>query len=111
MREEDIPKNSMVINMSLTDTGDMRMAFGHNFDVDEVDEDSIQYLLDVLNGIRIAFDAGMEQFAQQGAMARMIQGLIEDLDGPEIEFEPDEELLDALNRDNNIVPFNKKRLN
>jgi len=41
----------------------------------------------------------------------MIQGLIEDLDGPEIEFEPDEELLDALNRNNNIIPFNKKRLN
>lgn len=111
MREEDIPENSMLIHLSLNDAGEMKVSFGHNFNVDDVEEDSIQYLVDVLNGIRISFDAGMEQFAQQGAMARTIQGLVEELEGPEVNFEPDEELLDAINRNTNIVPFSKKRLN
>jgi hypothetical protein len=111
MKEEEIPKNTMIVEMELLDDGNLRTAFGHNFDLDLVEDESVQYLLDILNGIRISLDNGMEQFANQGAMARTIRDLVDELDGGmAIEFEPDEELLEALNdKRGNIVQFDPKK--
>ena len=109
---DDIPVNSMMISMHLLKDGTLKTAFGHNFDVKLLDEDEIQYLLDVLNGIRLSLDASMEQFAQQGAMARTINDLIKELDeGPLVGFEPDEEFLETVReKQSNVIQFNKKKI-
>jgi transcriptional antiterminator len=111
MNEDDLPKNSWIIQMELLDDGTLRTAFGHRFDEDEVEDRTIQFLIDVLHGIRISLDAGMENFAQQGAMARTIRELIED---PEddylIDFEPDEKLLEALkDKRGNVIKFDPRK--
>lgn len=116
MKIDDIPINSIIIQGFLQKDGRLGLAIGHNFETDvelpnELDDESIEYMIDVLVGLRITLDAGVELFAQQGAMARAIANLSEELDGPEIVFEPDEELKRVLkNTESNVISFNKKRI-
>ena len=109
MNEDDIPNNTMIISMTLLDDGQMKVAVGHNLDDEDIEEESYFYMLDILNGMRIHLDTAMENLAATGRMARTIVELSEQ----EIDFEPDEELLRAIeeNREGNVVPFDKKKLN
>jgi hypothetical protein len=116
MKIDDIPVNSIILKGFIQKDGRLGVELGHNFEVDTelsdgLDEESILYLLDVLMGIRITLDAGLELFAQQGAMARTIEDLSEELGDQDIIFEPDEELKDVLKKsESNVISFNKKRI-
>ncbi len=66
-------------------------------DIDEsMDEDKAEFFIDLLNGIGFKIDAETESISFQGALLRKIgelQDLLEDYEGEELGFEPDEQLL------------------
>jgi|21_taG_2_1085346.scaffolds.fasta_scaffold17760_4 hypothetical protein len=114
MTLKDIPKNRMLISMALLEEGSLEVLVGHNLDEENMDPDTLDFLEDLLNGIRVKLGTSMDDLSAMGRMARIIQDLRDELEETEhVTFEPAEELLRSIEGDaaENVVPlFNKGKL-
>jgi hypothetical protein len=108
MKYSDLPLNSMGIVIHLEEEGGFGVTVMNNISEDWSEEEAEPYL-DILNGLNMVLTNGYDMLGMYGALGRVVKDYIEG-DGPEIEFEPDEELLQAI-EDRKVVPFNKKKLN
>ena len=109
--EYDIPENSMFVVVKLAEKNKpLDIMVGHNLDIEAQDPDAIEFMEDLCNGIKINLDTAIEGHLLVGRMARSIRDMAEM--AKEIEFEPDEELLKALdeNSEDNVIPFNKDKI-
>ena len=64
----------------------------------------------LFKGLNISLTTAIQQFAMIGYLSRSVSELQDELDGEEIGFEPDEELLQAI-ADAKVIPMNKKKMN
>lgn len=94
--------------LQLKEEGDMSIACGHSLE-EQLGEETIQYLQDMLTGMFLSFDNLIDMFAAIGAMSRYADELRDELEGEGVSFEPDEELIKAM-QDAKVVPFNKKKM-
>ena len=104
----DLPKNTLAIAFQINlEEGELSVMTQHNLEREELGEVEYQIQVDLLLGLQMMLDAAPELLIRQGLLQRLLMDA-EDEDGPEIVFEPDDELLDIL-AEGKIVPF-KKRL-
>jgi len=108
MTPEELPENSMMLMLQLKDEGDMSIMCGHNLS-EELGEETIHHLQDMLTGLFLSFDNLIDLYALIGAMSRYADELRDELEGEGVSFEPDEELLKAI-QDAKVIPFNKKKM-
>lgn len=111
MSDEEQKTPSIIIALSLTDEEKISVAVADNLDSYEED-DSIEYLIDLAYGLRFNLDVAIESLTHTGRVVRTLNDLLDE-DDLEIDFEPDEALLEAiqLNKSGKILPFNKKKMN
>jgi len=110
MKFDDLPDNTICFLISLTDDGE-GIAVSSALDVDEgLDEEKSDFLVDLMNGMNMKLNLGAEELVMQGQLARHLKELTDGSLEPEIVFEPDEELLEAL-EERKIIPFNKDKMN
>ena len=108
MKPEDLPEDSMGIIMQPQPDGDFGVTVIHNLS-DQWSEEEAEPFMDILNGLNMVLSNGFEMLAMYGAMGRMLNDVMDQADeGPEIVFEADEELLEAIS-DAKVVPFNGKK--
>ncbi len=104
----DLPKNTLMIAFQINmEEGELSVMTQHNLEKEEMGEVEYQIQVDLLLGLQMMLDAAPELLIRQGLLQRLLTDA-KDEDGPEIVFEPDNELLDIL-AEGKIVPF-KKRL-
>jgi len=105
----DLPKNTLAIAFQIDmEEGEISVIAQHNLEQDEMDEVEYHMQVDLLLGLQMMLDAAPELLIRQGLLQRLLIDA-KDEDGPEIAFEPDEELLDLL-AEGKIVPFKKTRI-
>jgi|11BtaG_2_1085332.scaffolds.fasta_scaffold00034_49 hypothetical protein len=105
----DLPKNTLMIAFQIDmEEGELSVMTQHNLEKEEVGEVEYQIQVDLLLGLQMMLDAAPELLIRQGLLQRLLIEGKED-GGPEIVFEPDEELLDVL-AEGKIVPFKKTRI-
>jgi|TARA_R110001592_G_C12982452_1_gene734318 hypothetical protein len=105
----DLPKNTLAIAFQIDmEEGELSVMTQHNLEQDEMDDVEYQIQVDLLLGLQMMLDAAPELLIRQGLLQRLLTEGKED-DGPEIVFEPDEELLDIL-AEGKIIPFKKTRI-
>ena len=77
--------------------------------LDDIPENSIIVKMDIKEGANL--QRMLEPIVAMGRMSNIISELSED-DGPDVTFEPDEKLLDAIdnNKNSNVISIVKKKL-
>ena len=108
MKPDNIKKDSVGLIISVTDADTMIVSVISNLSKD-VPEEVAQVLIDTLNGLNAMLSSGMEMITTYGATLRYLKEEMELNDGA-IVFEPDEELERAV-AENNVIKFDKSRLN
>jgi len=105
----DLPKNTLMIAFQLdVEEGELSVMTQHTLEKEEMDEVEYQIQIDLLLGLQMMLDTAPELLIRQGLLQRLLIDA-KDEDGPEIVFEPDEELLDLLAA-GKIIPFKKTRI-
>lgn len=105
----DLPKNTLMIAFQINmEEGELSVMTQHNLEKEEMGEVEYQIQVDLLLGLQMMLDAAPELLIRQGLLQRLLIDTKEDA-GPEIVFEPDEQLLDVL-AEGKIVPFKKTRI-
>lgn len=105
----DLPKNTLAIAFQINlEEGELSVMTQHNLEREELGEVEYQIQVDLLLGLQMMLDAAPELLIRQGLLQRLLMDT-EDEDGPEIVFEPDNELLDIL-AEGKIIPFKKTRI-
>ena len=88
----DLPKNTLAIAFQIDmEEGELSVMTQHNLEQDEMDDVEYQIQVDLLLGLQMMLDAAPELLIRQGLLQRLLIEGKED-EGPEIVFEPDEEL-------------------
>lgn len=107
MVENRPPENSVRITISLDpDSGELRLASDGHIP-DTLEQEYADALIDISLGLNMIVESGLEYLAATGSVLRMLEAAqAED----EIEFEADDELLDAIAK-RKVIPFDKKKLN
>lgn len=109
MKYTDLPKNGMGIILTLVDDGGIDATLIHNLNED-LDPEISQELLDVLNGLYVMVSSGYDIVGVMGSLLREVTELTEELECGSIVFEPDQELLDSVEK-SKVIPFNKNKMN
>ena len=102
---EELPENSITIVLSLdAENEEMSLASASCLRPD-LDEDQKKALTDIYNGICLILDGGIDYLRFVGSIVTQL----EDRMGNEceVEFEPDEELLEAVS-EQKIIKFPRK---
>jgi len=104
--DDDI-QNTMNICLTI-DTEDEVIDIGvdHNFGDNLSEEDQVFYL-DALNGIVSKIKFGIEDLAFTGMLMRTLASYQDNEDNVSVDFEPSDELIDAIS-DKKIIQFKKK---
>lgn len=106
MDPNDIELNTLVLRLRILDEGEVEVFSGHNISED-LPEEQLHFYLDLLNGLQTIMDTATEHVVMTGTLLRTIHQLQQQ---DEVVFEPDDELLEAINN-KKVIPFNKKKLN
>lgn len=106
MDPKDLEPDTLILRLRILDDGEVEVFAGHNI-TDEVEEEQAHFYIDLLNGLQTFMETATEHLVMTGSLLRTINNLQQ---SPEIEFEPDEELLEAINK-KKVIPFNKNKLN
>lgn len=109
MNEKNIPENTVVMTTKINPDGHMDIAIGHNINLEDYDDETLEFIESFIDGLNVQLDSGMDTLLTLGRMSRMIRDLTEEQS--DVEFEPDEELLDAIQDAKVISLSTKKRLN
>jgi hypothetical protein len=108
MTKKQPPKNSMSVQMLIFDEDEdgsvMNIGVAHNLS-DDMPEDEQTFYLDALNGLVSQLNTGLESLAFTGMLLRQLAEYEEEEGG--IEFEPAEELLEAL-ENGKVIQLKKK---
>ena len=107
--ENDLPVNTLSLVMQIQDAGEdkkVNIILACNIS-EEMDDDVADYYVNMIHGMQESVELMADHFAEVGAKTRIIEALMEDSDGSGIVFEPDDELLDAV-QDTKVVAFKKK---
>ncbi len=108
MTKKQPPKNSMSVQMLIFDEDEdgsvMSIGVAHNLS-DDMPEDEQTFYLDALNGLVSQLNTGLESLAFTGMLLRQLAEYEEEEGG--IEFEPAEELLEAL-ENGKVIQLKKK---
>ena len=108
MTKKQPPKNSMSVQMLIFDEDEdgsvMSIGVAHNLS-DDMPEDEQTFYLDALNGLVSQLNTGLESLAFTGMLLRELAEYEEEEGG--IEFEPAEELLEAL-ENGKVIQLKKK---
>ena len=110
--------NSVVVDLSIDETGTLLFRGGWNFDED-YPEDAIEFLQDILAGIYALINTQTEAVVASGQIVRSAPGFndfgfYEDEEEAEVIFEPDEELIKQMQEkgsatDLNVIKFDPKK--
>lgn len=108
MTKKQPPKNSMSVQMLIFDEDEdgsvMNIGVAHNLS-DDMPEDEQTFYLDALNGLVSQLNTGLESLAFTGMLLRQLAEYEEEEGGKE--FEPAEELLEAL-ENGKVIQLKKK---
>lgn len=100
---EELPENSITFVITLDPVEETLSIASAQHTTDGLDPEQAQTLVDIYNGICLVLDGGMDYL-------RFVGGILSKLEehySSEIEFEPDDELLEAIN-DQKVVKFPRK---
>jgi len=104
---DDLKQNSIRLDIIIEpDTDIIDIAVGHNL-TDDLEEGQVAFYLDVLNGLVHGLKNNMEGSASVGILLRQLAILTEEDDDDIIDFEPDDQLIEAV-KDNKVIQFKKK---
>jgi hypothetical protein len=106
MDPKDLEPDTLLLRLRILDDGEVEVFSGHNI-TDDVSEEQAHFYIDMLNGLQTMMESATEHVVMIGTFLRTINNLQQ---STEIEFEPDEELLEAL-KDKKVIPFSKNKLN
>lgn len=106
MDPKDLPKNSMMLRMDILESGDLQIYSAQHFG-DELTDEECTYYMNLLTGLNYTLNFGTDYAVALGAMVTHL-GELEAED--EFVFEPDDELIQAV-EDAKVVPFDKGKLN
>lgn len=106
MDPKDLEPDTLVLRLRILDDGEVEVFAGHNI-TDEVEEEQAHFYIDLLNGLQTFMETATEHLVMTGSLLRTINNMQQ---ADVIDFEPDDELLEAINK-KNVIPFNKKKLN
>lgn len=100
----------MGVLFSFNPDGEIELTIGHNLTEGYLQSDDFIYYLDVINGMKLAVEHGMDDFANRGFLLRSLYDALHEADEQDgIIFEPDDEILDAV-ADAKIIQL-KDRMN
>ena len=107
MTKKQPPKNSMSVQMLISESDEdgsvMNIGVAHNLS-DDMPEDEKTFYLDALNGLVSQLNTGLESLAFTGMLLRELAEYEEE---GGIEFEPAEELLEAV-ENGKVIQLKKK---
>ena len=101
---DNIEENTMNIKIRCQVDGYVEVTVEHHLS-DELPEEDIESYLDLLNGLNLVLKHHPEFIAMHGFMARSLA----ELNADEIQFEPSEELLEAI-ASGNVISMDKKKV-
>ena len=101
---DNIEKNTMNIKIRCEVDGYVEVTVEHHLS-DELPEEDIESYLDLLNGLNLMLKHHPEFIAMHGFMARSLA----ELNADEIQFEPSEELQEAI-ASGNVISMVKKKV-
>ena len=100
---EDLPENSITIVISLDEDAETLSIASAQHTSEDLDPEQAQTLVDIYNGLCLVLDGGMDYLRFVGG----VQSKLEEYNNSEIDFEPDDELLEAI-ADAKVVKFPRK---
>jgi hypothetical protein len=100
---EELPENSITFVITFDPDEDTLSITSAQHTTDGLDEEQAQTLNDIYNGICLVLDGGMGYLKFVGGILSRLQ----DHYNSEIEFEPDDELVDAV-QSAKIIKFPRK---
>tara|TARA_R110000868_G_scaffold3443_1_gene22171 strand:+ start:2273 stop:2593 length:321 start_codon:yes stop_codon:yes gene_type:complete len=106
MNPDDLPTDSMALIITVSEDGGLDVSSLFNFGEDWSAED-VSAMVNLMNGLTLITQNAPEYLELSGIA---LSSLADKEDGPVIEFEPAEELLEAI-RDRKIIPFKNNKLN
>lgn len=112
MTDDIFKPNQMGVLIDCHEDGEIAVCVGHDLDED-FDEEMAEFYLNLLMGMNLFLKHHPTVFVAHGAMFREMKNIWGDEfdeDELDIEFEPDQELIDAINPGSNVIQFNKKRM-
>lgn len=104
MNSKYLPKNTICVVVSLDDEDGAPIVDSFSNLTDELPEEYNRFLALLLKGLPFNIQMGGEQIASIGNILAML----DHYEDSEVEFEPDEELVDKL-QDAKIIPINGKQ--
>ena len=107
MNEFRFEPNHFGIILSYQGDGNMTIMVGH--ELDHLSEADQHNCLDLLKGMQIMLERSPDLGGMLGGAMRMLS----DIADKDIDFEADPDLIDAIGERlaDNVLPFNKKKLN
>lgn len=103
MNSKYLPKNTICVVVSLDDEDGAPIVDSFSNLTDELPEEYHRFLALLLKGLPFNIQTGGEQIASIGN----ILALLDHYEESEVEFEPEEELVEKL-QDSKIIPINGK---
>lgn len=100
---EDLPENSITIVISLDEEAETLSIASAQHTSEDLDPEQVQTLVDIYNGLCLVLDGGMDYLRFVGG----VQSKLEEYNNSEIDFEPDDELLESI-ADAKVVKFPRK---
>ena len=100
---ENLAENSITLVIALDEEAETLSISSAQHTTDDLDPEQAQTLTDIYNGLCLVLDGGMDYLRFVGG----ILSKLEEYNNSEIEFEPDDELLEAV-ADAKVVKFPRK---
>tara|TARA_R100000951_G_C2542022_1_gene149670 strand:+ start:159 stop:482 length:324 start_codon:yes stop_codon:yes gene_type:complete len=104
--ENNLPLNTMSLVMHINDDDTVQVVVACNIS-ELMGEDNAHYYVNLIHGLQECLPLMSDHFAEVGAKTRIIDALMGDDEEEGIAFEPDPDLLQAI-ENQKIVSFKKK---
>ena len=111
MKLNDIPDNTILLKIDVRQGAKLNISIGHNVETDDFEDDELEFIEALATGLGLHLEHSMETIIAMGRMSNFIREMAEE-ESSEVDFEPDNELLDAIDNKNNsnVVSIVKKKI-